>query len=98
MREQNLLGGKSARIVFIDCGARAEERHLETERVASAGIEPSGDVPPLGAKFGMRAMVGGKTHRHARAHLGIKRERGTIGRYGSGREREGNGSNQDSRK
>src|SRR3954470_18930066 len=59
MREQNLFCGKHAGIVFIDRRTRAEERHLEAERLVLAGIEPTRDVPPLHAKRGMRAMVGG---------------------------------------
>src|SRR5581483_9405356 len=42
------------------CERDAEERELEAEILASAGVQLSGPIPPFVAKLGMRTEVGGK--------------------------------------
>src|SRR6266850_390173 len=53
MREEHLPRVEAARVVALLLGPRAEERDLKPER----SVQPARDVPPLGAEFGMRAVV-----------------------------------------
>src|SRR5258708_5405232 len=53
VREEHLARVEAARVVALLFRPRAEEGDLEAERP----IEPSGDVPPLGAEIRMRAMI-----------------------------------------
>ncbi len=55
--EQDLPRREAARVRLAEPGPHAEERHLETERRAALVLQPAGDVPPLDAEVGMRAVV-----------------------------------------
>jgi hypothetical protein len=49
--------------VLVDIGLGAKKRNLEAERHAAPGGQPAGDVPPLGAKLRMTAVISGKYQR-----------------------------------
>src|SRR5258706_1184279 len=56
VREDDLPRVEAARVVALLLRAGAKERDLEAERP----VKPAGDVPPLVAGFGMRAVVARK--------------------------------------
>src|SRR3954469_14875953 len=66
MREQDLARIEAGRVVALLLWPRAEEGDLEAER----SFQPAGDVPPLGAEVGMRAVVAREDER-PRPHLRI---------------------------
>src|SRR6185436_14807540 len=72
MRKDDLPRVEAARVVALLRRSGAEERDLEAERA----IEPAGDVPPLGTKLGMRAVIARKDEalawRDTRVHGGIR--------------------------
>jgi putative ABC transport system permease protein len=81
MREQHLLRVEAARVGALLLRPRAEERDLEAEAV----LEPAGDVPPLDAKLGMRAVIARKDEPRVGRHIRIAH----AGRpSGGGQERE----------
>src|SRR6202521_845834 len=51
---------EGAGIVLVDIGLGAKKRDLKAERLAALGGQPTGDVPPLGAKLRMAAVIRGK--------------------------------------
>src|SRR4051812_42452539 len=53
VREQDLARVEAARVVALLFRARAKERELEAER----SIQPAGEVPPFGAKCGVRTVI-----------------------------------------
>src|SRR5258708_8783603 len=53
VREKPLPRIEAARVVALLLRPRAKEGDLESLRT----VQPAGDVPPLAAEFGMRAMV-----------------------------------------
>src|SRR5258708_26164051 len=59
VREEHLPRIEAARVVALLLRPRAKEGDLES----LGTIQPSGDVPPLAAEFGMRAMVARKFER-----------------------------------
>src|SRR3712207_1039678 len=74
MRDHDLTRRECAWIALVDVRACAEKGHLEAE-IAPAGIlDPTGDVPPLGPKRRMRAVVLWKAKRGARPHLRNRRD------------------------
>jgi hypothetical protein len=56
MREQDLAGVEAAGVLAPRVGAGAEEGDLEAQLV----LQPAGHIPPLDAKFRVRAMVAWK--------------------------------------
>ncbi len=72
VREQQLACGEAALDVLRKAGARAEEGQLEAPSgcvvVRVHALKPAGDVPPLDAEFGMRAVIARKDQR-ARCRL-----------------------------
>src|SRR5690348_16175389 len=67
MRKEDLPRVEGARVVGLLVRAGAEEGHLKTHRV----VEPTGDVPPLGAELRMRAVVAREGESPPRSHLRI---------------------------
>src|SRR5207247_1872051 len=69
--QQYLARIEAARVVGLFLRPRAEEGDLEAHRP----VEPAGDVPPLGAVLGMRAVIARELQAMARNDLGIRRQR-----------------------
>src|SRR6202044_1180236 len=63
VRDQELVRGECARIVFLDRGFGAKERDLKSQRIALRGGEPARHIPPLGAKLRVTAVVRRKLQR-----------------------------------
>src|SRR5437879_7761648 len=69
--QQYLARIEAARVVGLFLRPRAEEGDLEAHRP----VEPAGDVPPLGAVLGMRAVIARELQAMVRNDLGIRRQR-----------------------
>src|SRR5258706_4613930 len=67
MGKQQLARIERARIGTLLVGTSAKERDLEADRA----VEPAGDVPPLGAKFRVSAMVTGKDELFSRNNFRV---------------------------
>src|SRR5450631_2508960 len=63
MRDQQLMRCEGARIVLVNIGLGAKKRDLKAQRLAVLGGQPTGDVPPLGAKLRVAAIIRGKYQR-----------------------------------
>src|SRR3989442_3079147 len=69
--KQYLARIEAARVVGLFLRTRAEEGDLEAHRP----VEPAGDVPPLGAVVGMRAVIARELQAMVRNDAGIRRQR-----------------------
>src|ERR1700736_6735171 len=54
---------EGAGIVLVNSGLGAKKRDLKAERLAALGGQPTGDVPPLGAKLRVTAVIRRKYQR-----------------------------------
>src|SRR5580698_1611029 len=60
MRDDDLVRRELAGITGVDIGFGTEKGNLKSKRFTAFGCEPTGDVPPLGAKLRMTPQVLGK--------------------------------------